>query len=705
MSQDNLSISRPPDVVTADADRTVADAARLMRDNNVGCVIVTGADGQVCGIISERDIITGLVAGAADAESTRLGDAMTARVTTLTTGASLADAQEVMADLKVRHVPVVAEGKAVGMVSSRDVMVEQLLAARRGRAAAEEVAKLAKSFKTHDFKDLLHVIVREVPRLFGAERAMLCLDAPAGSDDQESETARHRCHCTERDRRQRTDVPDPASRREVLCHAAPASCAALCGASQAIVIPLDVRGFSDSGTDADARQCGYLCMCGVDQAQAPSADLLFYEGTLVREILCGVLSNARMYQDARESYLTDPLTGVGTRRLLDERLAAECVRAARYNRPLCLAIVDVDHFKTVNDQLGHDVGDKLLRQVAKLIIQQKRRSDVVARYGGDEFVLLMPETSMENAVAVMERMRTAMADIVPGGDVAVTLSCGVAEQVSNEQESGGDLFRRADLALFEAKRAGRNCTRSWRNVSNRLGFDDYLNNQTVRDLQQQVLDLSAEAKDAFAENLWSLVRAIEARDPHTKSHSVQVMHYAVAIARTMGLDAPDIDAVRRAAMIHDIGMIGVPDSILRTCRPLTQAERMKIEQHPRIGVHILQQMRSLEREVPVVRHHHERWDGLGYPSGISGTRIPREARILSVADAFDAITSHRSHRRSRSVAEALEIITGGAKTQFDPAVIRALTRWIDRVGSQTDKGRDVTVADLLEAVGAMEPVA
>lgn len=699
------SVAGPADLVTADVNSTVGAAARLMRDNNIGCVIVTDEEGKLCGIISERDIVNRVVSASVDPESTAVSETMTTDVASVPPNTSIGHVQEVMAGRKIRHLPIIDEGKAIGMISSRDVIDEQLEAARVTREAAEEIAKLAKSFKARSFSDLLDVIAREVPKVFKAQRAMLYIQAPQSADETNSTIARHRCHCTDRQRRKRTDAPDPASdQRDILCHDAPRSCAEICGASKAVIIPLEVRGFIGSSTGEKASQHGYLCMCGVDESVAAATDLVFYEGTLVREILCGVLSNARMYQDARDSYMTDPLTGVGTRRLFDEKLAAECIRAARYDRAFCLAIVDVDHFKTINDELGHDVGDEALKALGQIIVEQKRQTDVVARYGGDEFVLLMPETGLENAVLVMERLREKVRAISLSRDSTITLSCGVAEQLAGQQESGGDLFRRADLALFEAKRAGRDCTRSWKNVSDRLGFDDYLSSQTVQNLQQQVSDLSIQSKDMFAESLWGLVRAIEARDPFTKSHSVHVMHYAVAIAETMGLGAEDVNVIRRAAMIHDIGMIGVADSILREPNALTDEQRSKIEQHPRIGVHILQQMRALEREVPIVRHHHERWDGQGYPSGISGTRIPREARILSVADAFDAITSNRSHRCSRSVAEAVDIITAGAKTQFDPAAVRAMVQWVDRMGERVGKGRRITAEELLEAFEALEAV-
>lgn len=697
--QDSSKPTAPAGIIAATTRHTVAEVARLMRDNGIGCVVVTDENDKLSGIISERDIVIHVVAAGLDPETAYVAERMAADVATCPEGTSMAEARDIMAQRKIRHLPVVASDVVVGMISSRDVMREQLEAARATRVAAEEIAKLSKSFKALDFDNLIDVITREVPKLFQAERAVLHLNAMDSSDPGDATVVRHRCHCTDRDRRQRTDIPDQADwGGQILCHDVPACCVKLCGESKTVIIPLEVSGFISAGTDRQADQHGYLCICGVDSGVAASRDLIFYQGTLIREILCGVLSNARMYRYARDSYMIDPLTGIGTRRLFEEKLAEESIRSGRYDRTFCMAIVDVDHFKTVNDELGHDVGDRVLKEVGQFLAYEKRQTDVLARYGGDEFVLLMPETCLENAVTVMERMRKRAEEIdLPNGHV-VTLSCGVAEQLADQDGSGRDLFRRSDLALFEAKHAGRDCTRSWRNVSDRFGFDDFLHNDVVLGLQQQVVDLSAQSKDMFAEGLWGLVRAIEARDPFTKSHSVNVMHYAVAIAEVIGLGEDNIDVIRRAAMIHDIGMIGVPDEILRNPEPLTDEQRAKVEQHPRIGAHILQQMRSLEREIPIVRHHHERWDGQGYPNGISGTRIPADARILSVADAFDAITSNRSHRRSRTVAQALDIISDGAKKQFDPAPVRAIIQWVKTMGQELGRGTDVTAEELRDVL-------
>jgi HD-GYP domain-containing protein (c-di-GMP phosphodiesterase class II) len=175
------------------------------------------------------------------------------------------------------------------------------------------------------------------------------------------------------------------------------------------------------------------------------------------------------------------------------------------------------------------------------------------------------------------------------------------------------------------------------------------------------------------------------------------MRYAVGVAETMGLRTGEIDVIRRAAMVHDIGKIGVPDNILRKPGPLTEDERLVMQQHPLIGAGILDQMRFLERELPIVRHHHERWDGRGYPDRLAETTIPLGARVLAVADCFDAITSDRVYRRSRCVPEALQTLADEAGAQFDPAVVEAMLRWVEAIIAGLPAGREPTPGDLLGA--------
>ncbi len=250
------------------------------------------------------------------------------------------------------------------------------------------------------------------------------------------------------------------------------------------------------------------------------------------------------------------------------------------------------------------------------------------------------------------------------------------------------------MALYEAKKSGRNRTKTWKDIKDG-GTRQRLELYRIQEFQNRVADVSAHSKEVFVQSMWGLVQAIEARDKHTRSHSDNVMRYAVAIAEAMGVCTEDIDVIRRAAMIHDVGKIGVPDNILRKPGPLTSEERAVIEQHTLIGVRILDQMRFLERELPIVRSHHERWDGNGYPDGISGMTIPLGARVLGVADAFDAITADRVYRKSRPVSQALAILAEGSGSQFDPTAVEAMLRWVEQTSSKLGKDDDVTSADLL----------
>jgi putative nucleotidyltransferase with HDIG domain len=218
-----------------------------------------------------------------------------------------------------------------------------------------------------------------------------------------------------------------------------------------------------------------------------------------------------------------------------------------------------------------------------------------------------------------------------------------------------------------------------------------------------VAGLSLQAKEMVVQSLWGLVHALEARDSYTKAHSANVTRYAVAIAETLELDPDETGVIRRAAMVHDIGKIAVPDSILRKRGALDDHERRIMQRHVLAGVKIIDQMHFLERETPIVRHHHEHWEGGGYPDGISGEAVPLGARILAVADAFDAITSNRVYRNARSVSDALRILVEESGHQFAPEVVDAMVKWVRATGRELGKESDLAVADLLQSQPA--PVA
>jgi diguanylate cyclase (GGDEF)-like protein/putative nucleotidyltransferase with HDIG domain len=395
---------------------------------------------------------------------------------------------------------------------------------------------------------------------------------------------------------------------------------------------------------------------------------------------------------------TDELTGLWNRRRFIEMLQRECRRAARSGTSLALAMVDVDRFKAVNDTFGHAFGDRVLQAVAAHLGREARETDIVARYGGEEFMVLMPDTSAEEAFSAAERIRRRVA-AHPVADekrsVEVSISIGISGSSAGRRLDPEVLVRLADETLYAAKQSGRNCTRTWSEIARDQEHEVADRTEDVVDLERRMASLSLRAKDAFVQSIHGLVQALEARDPYTRHHSDNVTRYAVAIAEQMGLEGEDVAVVRRASRVHDIGKIGVPDALLRKEGELDDRQRRAMRNHVVIGVHILEQLRFLERELPLVRHHHERWDGKGYPDGISGHGIPRGARILAVADAFDALTSDRPYRRAVEVAEALRVLIEGAGTQFDPDVVDALVACVRAAAEEAGKGSDLTPQDLL----------
>jgi len=352
----------------------------------------------------------------------------------------------------------------------------------------------------------------------------------------------------------------------------------------------------------------------------------------------------------------------------------------------------------INDTLGHAAGDDAIRQLAQCMNAQKRTPDVLARYGGDEFVMLMPETRAVDAAVLLERIRARTPQIPIGQGMSLSISCGISECLLDQDSASGEVLRRADLALYEAKSAGRNCVKLWDENMGRILNTGELEIERIKRLQRRIIGLSEMAEKMFMESIWGLVQALEAKDIHARRHSENVMHYAAAITRTMDLGPKHVDLIRRSAMIHDIGKIGVPDAILFKPDPLTPHERRIIEQHPLIAVRILEPMSFLEREVAIVRHHHEKWNGQGYPDGLARTAIPLGARVVAVADTFDALTSNRSYHASRTVAEALHLLKDACGYDFDLTVVVAMAAWVEEVAKRLGTTMECLVAnDLLVA--------
>ena len=354
---------------------------------------------------------------------------------------------------------------------------------------------------------------------------------------------------------------------------------------------------------------------------------------------------------------TDPLTGLANHRSFHERLRTEVERAHRYNRPLSLALVDLDHFKRFNDTFGHQAGDHVLAKVAAQLSGTARRSELVARVGGEEFAWLMPETGADTALGAVERARALMGAEAAWGDEHQTLSAGVCDLA--RARDGDELFRHADAALYWAKANGRN--------------------QACVYSPEVVDSMSPEERARRADRsrtlgaLRSLARAVDAKDTATNKHSVRVAAMAQRAAIALGWGRERAEYLRDAALLHDVGKLGVPDAILLKQGPLSLEEYEVVKRHSALGAEITSDVLEPE-QCGWVRHHHERWDGSGYPDALAGDAVPIGSRIIAVADAWDVMTSVRPYGAVLDPAAAAGELTRGVGTQFWGPAVEALLR-------------------------------
>ena len=371
------------------------------------------------------------------------------------------------------------------------------------------------------------------------------------------------------------------------------------------------------------------------------------------------------FREMRRLSETDPLTGLLNRRALQEHLEAETQRTGQCGGTLALVMLDIDGFKLLNDTYGHPAGDRVLCQVAEQLTRLSRAGDRAGRYGGDEFMLVLHETSLGDAEGVAARLREAQAAapfVAPDGRrIPVRLSVGVADYPIGAADAN-ELIACADANLYASKRRGGDTITSHDHHAPR----------------------SPAATTTFG-MLEALVTAVDNKDSYTRRHSEQVTAFALDIADCLGISTDTQDALRVAGLLHDVGKIGVPDHILHKPGPLSAEEFAAMKQHPLLGESIITAIDDLEDIRAAVVSHHERFDGGGYPRGLAGEEIPLLGRILAVADAYSAMITDRPYRQALCEGEALEQIRLGARSQFDPLVVDAflLTRQQESIAEKT----------------------
>ncbi len=378
----------------------------------------------------------------------------------------------------------------------------------------------------------------------------------------------------------------------------------------------------------------------------------------------------RKNRELVELSITDGLTGLYNHRFLQERFDFEFKRIRRYGGVLSCLLIDIDHFKSINDTHGHQFGDYVIREIASLIKRHSREVDICGRYGGEEFVVIS-NLEEHNALLFAMKLHDAVGNHTfehPSAKVHVTVSIGVAGY-DNRVKTKQELIERADRAMYQAKNEGRNLVRLWKptQATDTLAVDKC----GIIELTEKFQELSGRMRDAYMEAVGALIRAVEVKDPFAHKHAQQVSHHAVAIAERMKLPAEQIEIIRFGALLHDIGKISVPDAVLVKEQELTEDEQRVLNRHPEVGATVLKDIRFLEKEVPLVLYHHERYDGKGFPHGLKGREIPLGARIVAVADAFDTMTCGRGGRSKLTVSKACAVLVKEKETRFSPDVVDA----------------------------------
>ena len=369
------------------------------------------------------------------------------------------------------------------------------------------------------------------------------------------------------------------------------------------------------------------------------------------EIAIGI-DNAELLERTIEMSLTDELTGLYNRRHFYDSLEMEMYRTKRYGQPFSLALLDLNEFKEYNDRYGHASGDSVLQMFAKALRASFRKTDIICRYGGDEFSIILPSTNAKAAKDIVERFRykwsticdkKALTDKSPMG-----FSCGIAKFPDNSESADGLVFL-ADAAMYCAKTGKEN-----RSI-----------------MASEMSEISSDIlRAATRDHIYALAATVDAKDPSTCGHSKRVADIAEKIGKAIGLPQKELSKIYSAALLHDIGKIGVPDSILTKPSHPTPEEWAILKNHPSEGAKIIGYVDELNDLVPVILHHHEWYNGKGYPDGLQGKDIPIGARITSVADAYDTMTTERPYRNLISSKQACEELVKCSGTQFDPTVVK-----------------------------------
>ncbi|MBI1784029.1 diguanylate cyclase [Candidatus Sumerlaeota bacterium] len=413
----------------------------------------------------------------------------------------------------------------------------------------------------------------------------------------------------------------------------------VCGAA---LIPLCVS----------SRSLGFIY---ADRPKRPDVFLVPETIKLFARLASAAVESFLLRNDAEEKSLTDPLTQLYNRRYLDRVMEIERARIKRYGRPISMMMIDLCDFKKINDRFGHVYGDEVLRETAAILKANVRDPDIVVRFGGDEFVVLLPDTDVRQAKLAQDRIEKAFGGRNAAGDnvrTRIEISIGLSSANASNIDT---LLERADKLMYEQK-----------------------TERAKGQIIETLLGLPSARADALDNVISSLLTSLKKREPFYQLHSHRVAFLCLAISQNLGLSASEIRSILLAALLHDVGKVSLPGEILQRPGPLEPSEREAIRAHPVIGEEFFRGLTSLEASRPFIRHHHERFDGVtrgeypGYPAELSGEAIPLGARILKLADSVDAMLSERPYKHALPLQGVIEVIRSESGASFDPKLVELI---------------------------------
>ena len=404
---------------------------------------------------------------------------------------------------------------------------------------------------------------------------------------------------------------------------------------------------------------------------------------------------ANLFETVKKQAVTDHLTNLFNRRFFEDALHREATRSLRTKQPFCLIGLDLDHLKKINDTHGHTMGDKAISAIASVITKTSRSIDIPARYGGEEFFIILPGIDAKGGLIAAERLRTTIEQTpVEGLEEGITASLGLAcfiEQTTNIDE----LFEMCDKAMYSSKQNGRNQVTladtdnvtSWQDVAidafvdiltqHRIPFNKNLATDLIEKLQIKQQDSSGASTQ---EMLFSIVDSISKSyfPLHPDGSTKNKVALATLIAKRLNLPKTEVDKLKIAMLLYDIGNTMMPKNIMKKAAPLSNHEKEAIQKHPVVGAQeILKPINSVSSIIPIIEHHHENWDGSGYPNNKKGEEIPITSQVILIVDSYFAMISYRPYRKAYTVDEAIEEIKANSNKKYSPEVAQAFIHSIE----------------------------